>query len=98
MGPVPLRGSCEEGKVSIHWQGCGGGELWSLARTATPVADVQKAKLRGTCTEGWLPTSPLQPETVVHLPAGLGGGWLLWLRLWRSDLRERSGAGCVKTA
>ena len=40
------------GKYS-HWQECGGGELWSLGGKTTPVAGVQKAKLRGTCTEGW---------------------------------------------
>ena len=45
-----------------------------------------------------VPTSPHQPEMLVCSPAGVGGGWELRLKLQRSDPRERTGVGCVKTA
>ena len=47
---------------------------------------------------GLLPTSTHQPERLVYSPAKAGGGWKLRLRLWMSDLRERTGVGCVNTA
>ena len=47
---------------------------------------------------GSVPTSTHQPETLVCSPARSGGGWELRLRLQRSDPRERTGNGCVKTA
>ena len=43
-------------------------------------------------------TSTHQPEMLVCLPAGESGGWELRLGLWRSDPRERTGVGCIKTA
>ena len=43
-------------------------------------------------------TSTHQPETLVCSHPGVGGGWELRLRLQRSDPRERTGVGCVKTA
>ena len=43
-------------------------------------------------------TSTHQPERLVCSPAGMGGGWELRLRLRSSDLRERTGVGCVNTA
>ena len=45
-----------------------------------------------------VPTSTHQPERLVCSPTGVGGGWELRLRLWRSDPRERTGVGCIKTA
>ena len=39
-----------------------------------------------------------QPETLARSPAGAGRGWMLRLRLLRSDPMERTGLGCVKTA
>lgn len=70
-------------------------ESWKEGHTSGRCAE---GKAERDLQRGLVPTSPLQPETVVHLPAGVGGGWVLWLRLWRSDPRERSGVGCVKTA
>ena len=39
-----------------------------------------------------------QPETLVCLSTGGGGGWELKLGLQRSDPRERTGVSCVETA
>ena len=39
-----------------------------------------------------------QPERLVCSPARAHGGWELRLGLQRSDPRERTGVGCVKTA
>ena len=47
---------------------------------------------------GSVPTSTHQPETLICSPTRVGGGWELRLRLRRSDPRERTGVGCVKTA
>ena len=47
--------------------------------------------------KGSVLTSTHQPETLVSPSAGAGRGWELRLRLWRSDPRERTGDGCVKT-
>ena len=46
---------------------------------------------------GAVPTSTHQPQRLVCLPAGAGGGWELRLGL-RSDCRERTGVGSVNTA
>ena len=46
---------------------------------------------------GWVPTSTHQPERIVCSPARKGGGWELRLGLQRSDLRERTGVGCVNS-
>ena len=43
-------------------------------------------------------TSTHQAEKLVCSPARVGGGWELRLGLWRSDPRERTGAGCMNTA
>ena len=47
---------------------------------------------------GSVPTSTHQPETLVCSPAEAGGGWELKLGLQRSDPRERTEVGCVRTA
>ena len=47
---------------------------------------------------GSVPTSTHQPERLVCSPAGAGVGWELRLALQRSDPREGTGVGCVKTA
>ena len=46
---------------------------------------------------GSAPSSTHQPERLVCLPAGAGGGWELRLGL-QSDPRERTGVGGVNTA
>ena len=43
-------------------------------------------------------TSTHQPEGLVCSPTRAGGGWELRLWLRRSDPRERTGVGYVKTA
>ena len=43
-------------------------------------------------------TSTHQPERLVCSAAGSGGSWGLRFRLRRSDLRERTGVGCMNTA
>ena len=45
-----------------------------------------------------VPTSTHQPERIVCSPTGVGRGWELRLRLWRSDPRERTAVTCVRTA
>ena len=47
---------------------------------------------------GSVPTSTHQSERLVCSPTRSGGGWELRLGPRRSDLRERTGVGCVKTA
>ena len=47
---------------------------------------------------GSVPTSTHQTETVVCSPTGAGEGWELRLGLQRSDPREWTGVGCMKTA
>ena len=47
---------------------------------------------------GSVPPSTHQPERFVCAPAGAGRGWELRLGLQRSDPREKTGGGCVKTA
>ena len=49
-------------------------------------------------SRGSLPTGTHQPERLVCSPPRKGGGWELRLLLQRSDLRERTGVGCVNTA
>ena len=46
---------------------------------------------------GSAPSSTHQPERLVCSPTGAGGGWELRLGL-QSDLRERTGVGCVNRA
>ena len=45
-----------------------------------------------------VPTNTHQPETLVCSPTRVGGGWVMRLRLQRSDPRERTGVGCMNTA
>ena len=45
-----------------------------------------------------VPTSTHQPERIVCSPTCAGGDWELKLGLWRSDPKERTGVGSVKTA
>ena len=46
---------------------------------------------------GSVMTSTHQPERLVCSTARVGVGWELWLRLRRSDPRERTGVGCMNT-
>jgi len=43
-----------------------------------------------------VPTSTPQPEMLAYVPKRVGGGWMLRLRLQKSDPRERTGFDCCK--
>ena len=43
-------------------------------------------------------TSTLPAEMLVHLLTQVNGVWALVLGLQKSDTRERTGVGCMKTA
>ena len=47
---------------------------------------------------GSVPPSTHQPEKLVCSPARVDGDWELRLGLWRSEPRERTKGGCIKTA
>ena len=103
MGPAPVGGSCEGGKVSTHWEapswaetaGGGGGKLQSHGGECSN-RDAE-GKVERFPHRGSVPTSIHQPERLVCSPAGAGRGWELRLGL-RSDRRERTGVGSVNTA
>ena len=81
----------------LHWQGWGLGSFRATEESAA--TRVQKAKWRDSCTEDQCrPALTSLRRLSAHLPAGTGGDWELWLGLRRSDLRERTGVGCVTTA
>ena len=82
----------------LHWQRwhvAGGGSFGATEESAE--TGVQRAKRRF-LHRGSVLTGTHQPERLVCSPAGEGGGWELRLELRRSDLRERTGVGCVNTA
>ena len=81
----------------LHWQrqGVVGGKLWSHGGENSSRGAEGKAERfphRGSET-----TSTHHPERLVCSPAGVGGGWELRLGLRRSDPREKTGVGCMKT-
>ena len=45
-----------------------------------------------------MPTSTHQLERLFCSPTRVGGDWELRLRLRKSDPKERTGVGCMKTA
>ena len=82
----------------LHWwrRGVGGGKLWSHGgehRNRGAEGKAERFLPRRS-----MPTSTHQPERLVCSPTRVGGGWELRLRLRRSDLRERTGVGCMNTA
>ena len=81
----------------LHWQrrGVVWGNLWSHGGECSHRGAEGKAERLP--HRGLVPSSTHQPERLVCSPAGAGGGWELRLQL-RSDPRERTGVGCVKTA
>ena len=104
MGSAPVGGSCEQGKVSTHKESpsreeaaCGGGgKLQSHGRGCSNRG--AEGKVERFPHRGLVPTSTHQPEMLVCSTTGVGRGWELRLRLWRSDARERPEVGCVNTA
>ena len=55
-----------------------------------------RAEWRETCIDGWCRRAAL--PSLRRSSAGSGRGWVLRLRLWRSDPEERTGVDCVETA
>ena len=56
-----------------------------------------EGKVERFLNRGSVLTSTHQPERVVCSPAREGGGWELRRGLRRSDPRERTAVGCMKT-
>ena len=105
MGPAPLGGSCEGGKISTHQEapslaemgGWGGRGSFGAMEESTATGG-KKGKEERFPHRGLVPTSTHQPEKLVCSPTGTGGGWELRFGLQRSDPRERTGVCCVNTA
>ena len=79
-----------------RYRGWEGRKLWSNrgeCRNRGAEGKAERFLYRGS-----VPTSTHQPERLVYPPAGVGWGWELRLRLWKSDPMERTGVGCVNTA
>ena len=74
----------------------GGGKIWSH-RGEHNNRDAE-GKVERFLHRALVLTSAHQPERLVCSPVRVGGGWGLRLGLQRSDPRERTGVGCVKTA
>ena len=75
----------------LHWQGWGGGKLWSHEEECSNRGAEGKAERFP--HRGSVPTSTHQPKRLMCSPAGVGGSWELRLGLQRSDPRERTGVG-----
>ena len=79
MGPAPVGGSCEGGKVSTHYEasswadtaGGGGGKLQSMEESAATV--VQRAKWRESRTEDRCWPAPTSPRGLSAHPPGQAG-------------------------
>lgn len=79
-----------DGRKSRVWGG-----LWSLREEHSnkcTEGKVEKAMPRGVRL-----TSTLPAEMLVHLLTQVNGVWALVLGLQKSDTRERTGVGCMKT-
>ena len=76
--------------------GCGGGKLWSHGGEHSNRGAEGKAVRF--LHRGSVLTSTHQPKRLVCSPTRVGGGWELRLGLQRSDPRERTAVGCMKTA
>ena len=75
-----------------------GGELWNHRQEHSNRGAERKAERFP--HRGLVLTSTHQPETLVGSPTRVGGGWelRLGLGLQRSDPRERTNVGYLKTA
>ena len=74
----------------------GVGELWSHGGECSNSG--AEGKVERFPHRGSVLTSTHQPKRLVCSPVRAGEGWELRLRLQRSDPRERTGVGWVKTA
>ena len=78
----------------LHWWKQEGGCF--RAKEESAATGVQRAKWRDYHTEDWYQSAL---TSLRRFSAHLAGwGWELRLGLWRSDPRERTGVGCMKTA
>ena len=78
----------------LHWRrrGVAGGSFRAMEESTA--IRVQRAKQRDSHTD-----DQCRPAlTSLRKPTGAGGGWEVRLQLQRSDLRERTGVGCVNAA
>ena len=84
----------------LHWQrqGVGGGEGKLQSHGGELRNRGAEGKLERFPHRGSVLTSTHQPEMLFCSPTKVSGGWELRLKLRRSDPRERTGVGCVKTA
>ena len=73
-----------------------GGKLWSHEGECSNRG--AEGKVERFLHEGLLLTSTHHPKKLVCSPTGVDGGWELRLQLQRSDPRERTEVGCVKTS
>ena len=83
----------------LHWwrRGVGGGEGKLRSHRGEHSNRGAEGKVERFPHRGSVPTNTYQHERLVCSPARAGGGWELGLRLWRSDPRERTAVGCMKT-
>ena len=84
----------------LHWWRRGWGVAGGKLRTQGGERSNRDAegKVARFPHRGSVLTSTHQPKRLVCSPARAGGGWELRLGLRRSDPRERTAVGCVKTA
>ena len=77
-------------------QGLTGGSFGATEESAATGRGAER-KVERIPHRGSVPTRTPQPETLV-CPLGWCRSWMQRLGLQRSDPRERTGIGCVKTA
>ena len=82
----------------LHWQILG--VVWGLLQSHRGERSNRGAegKAERFLHRGLELTSTHQPERLVCSPVGVDGAWKLRLMFQRSDLRERTGVGCMNTA
>ena len=73
-----------------------GGKLWNHEGEHSDTG--AEGKVERFPHSGSVLTSTHQPESLVCSPTRVGGGWKVKLRFWRSDPREMTEVGCMKTA
>ena len=99
MGPAPVKEEkFPHTRKILHWwrQGVAGGKLQSHGGECSNRGVQGKAERF--LHRGLVRTVTYQPKRFVCSPSGAGRDWELRLGLRRSDPRERTGVGCMKTA
>ena len=80
----------------LHWRGWGMGSFRAMEESAA--TGVWTAKWTESCTEDRCRPALLSLRHLSARLPGQVGVWVSRLGLRRSDPRERTGVGCVKTA